>query len=128
MKLFLNFIKVCHNEFFDNIFHKFCSFELWTERNLWGRLHREKKDWEKRKIHHGPYNTERRSFVWERKILISLIMPQWMNESTSFCSFWSCGLRETSVVDYTDIERLREKKGKCFPSPAAHYREKKFFF
>jgi hypothetical protein len=34
------------------------------------------------------------------------------------------------VVDYTDFEeaRLREKKGKCFPSPAAHHREKKFFF
>ena len=52
------------------------------------------------------------------------------------CSFWSsCGLRETSIgVDYTDFEeeRLREKKGKMyvFPitSPAAHHREKKFFF
>ena len=34
----------------------------------------------------------------------------------SFCS--SCVLRETSMmVDYTDFEeeRLREKKGKCFP-------------
>ena len=50
------------------------------------------------------------------------------------CSFWSCGLRETSRVDYTDFEeeRLREKrKNVCFP----HYitcgppqREKKFFF
>jgi hypothetical protein len=30
----LGTFKVCHNEFFDNIFHKFCSFELWTERNL----------------------------------------------------------------------------------------------
>jgi hypothetical protein len=34
------------------------------------------------------------------------------------CSFWSCGLRETSRVDYTDFEeeRLREKrKNVCFP-------------
>ena len=35
------------------------------------------------------------------------------------CSFWSCGLRETSMmVDYTDFEeeRLREKrKNVCFP-------------
>ena len=33
------------------------------------------------------------------------------------CSFWSCGLRETSRVDYTDFEeeRLREKrKNVCF--------------
>ena len=52
-------------------------------------------------------------------------------EHKFLCSFWSCGLRETSMmVDYTDFEeeRLREKKGKCFPitSPAAHHREKKY--
>jgi hypothetical protein len=34
-----------------------------------------------------------------------------MNERISFCIFWSCVLRETCVVDYTDIERVREKKG-----------------
>ena len=39
-------------------------------------------------------------------------------EHKFLCSFWSCGLRETSMmVDYTDFEeeRLREKKGKMFP-------------
>ena len=55
----------------------------------------------------------------------------------SFCSFLSsCVLRETSIgVDYTQREeRLREKKGKMYvftitsSSPAAHHREKKFFF
>ena len=50
----------------------------------------------------------------------------------SFCSFWSCVLRETSMVDYTDFEeeRLREKR-KMFQiniTSSAHHREKKFFF
>jgi hypothetical protein len=58
-----------------------------------------------------------------------------MNERTtffiSFCSFWSCGLRETSMmVDYTDFEDLkilREKKVcECFPSPC-HHRERRNF-
>jgi hypothetical protein len=35
------------------------------------------------------------------------------------------------MVDYTErerrkTERERERKGKCFTSPAAHHREKKF--
>ena len=53
----------------------------------------------------------------------------------SFCSFCSsCVLRETSIgVDYTERRKTeREKKGKnvCFPSPAAHHREREeiFFF
>ena len=44
----------------------------------------------------------------------------------------SCGLRETSRVDYTEREeRLRERKGKCFPitsPPPAHHRERRNFF
>jgi hypothetical protein len=41
----------------------------------YGRLHREKKDWEKKvcvnvsPLHHRPYNTERRSIVWENLII-----------------------------------------------------------
>ena len=55
-------------------------------------------------------------------------MNEW-EDNISFCSFWSCGLRETSRVDYTDFEeaRLREKKGKCFPiTSPGHHREKKY--
>ena len=65
---FISLIEVCHNEIFENIFHKFCSF--WSSCVLtfvYGRLHREKKDWEKKgkcfkwTLHHpGPY-TERRT-------------------------------------------------------------------
>ena len=113
---------------------------------LWGRLHnREKKDWEREKsflyvLHHlRPYNTERereRSFVWERKILKFLLCHnEWMRGQHKFlCSFWSCGLRETSMmVDYTQILKKKdwEKKGKMYvftiTSPAAlQHREKKF--
>ena len=55
----------------------------------------EEKDWEreKRKMfpHHRPYNTERRSFVWERKILKFLLCHnEWMRGQHKFlCSFWS---------------------------------------
>ncbi len=41
-----------------------------------------------------------------------------------FCSICSCVLRETSVVDNT--ERRKTEREKSFP--AAHHREKKFFF
>ena len=39
-----------------------------------------------------------------------------MRGQHKFCSFLSCGLRETSSVDYTDFEeeRLREKR-EMFP-------------
>ena len=63
--VFTNFIKVCHNEFFERTTHKFCSFELWTDRNLYrGRLHRERRktEREKRKMFHhyitGPTQRE----------------------------------------------------------------------
>jgi hypothetical protein len=92
---------------------------------LWGsRLHnREKKDWERERekentspaAHHR--EREREVFVWERKIFKFLLCHnEWMNERTSFCSFCSCGLRETSMmVDYTQILKRKdwEKKGKC---------------
>ena len=58
-------------------------------------------------------------------------MPQWMNEWEDNISFvvLSCGLRETSRVDYTEREeRLRERKGKCFPSPGHHEERRNFFF
>jgi hypothetical protein len=49
-------------------------------------------------------------------------MPQWMNEwedNISFCSFCSCGLRETSMmVDYTQILKKKDWEKKvfvCFP-------------
>ena len=104
-----------------------------------------KKDCERKKekcmfspLHHlRPYNTERRSFVWERKIkFLNFIMPQWIfwEENISFCSFCSCGQR-----DYYYRGRLhREKKDwekkvcECFPitssPPPAHHRERRNFF
>ena len=72
MKRFLNFYWSMPqwNFWEDNI--SFCSFWSCVPNFLSGRLHREKKDWEREKenvfpLHHRPY-TERRSFVWERKM------------------------------------------------------------
>ena len=85
-------------------------------------------------LHHRA-TTERRSIKRKKNETVFKFyfwsMPQWMNEwEDKFCSFLSCGLRETSSVDYTDFEeaRLREKR-KMFQinitSPALH-REKKY--
>ena len=38
-----------------------------------------------------------------------------------FCSFCSCGLRETSVVDYTERRKTARKKEKCMFSPLHHH-------
>jgi hypothetical protein len=139
MKRFLNFIKVCHDEFYERttFFHKFCSFWSCGLRES-SRVHYT-ADFEEERLREKsfcmfeinitspwPYNTERRNFVSRNKNLkfISLIEVchnDWMNERRTFfisffffCSFWSCVLRETSIrVDYTDFEeeeRLREKR------------------
>ena len=135
------------NEWEDNI--SFCSFELWTERNLYrGRLH---TDFEEERLREkkgkmyvfpitcGPLQRERRSIVWEIK------MKRFLNFNYAtmkflifhkFCSFWSFGVygpSSSGVDDYTaerrKTEREREKRKMFFPitSPAAHHREKKFF-
>jgi hypothetical protein len=57
---FISLIEVCHNEIFENIFHKFCSF--WSSCVLtfvYGRLHGERRKTERKKenvspLHHRP--------------------------------------------------------------------------
>ena len=89
----------------------------------------------------GPPQREE-NFFRERKILGGLLnfisfqyatMNEWMNEWEDTISLvvLSCGLRETSRVDYTERRKTERKKFfYVFPitSPAAHHREKKFFF
>ena len=139
MKRFLNFywsMPQRMNEWEENI--SFCSFWSCVPTFLWGRLHREKKDWEKKVFvcfHHyiiGPYNTERRSFVWERKIKFLNFywsMPQWIfwEDNISFVVFGAV-YRPSSRVDYTERRKTERKKFLyVFPiTSSGHHREKKY--
>ena len=106
---------------------------------VYGRLHREKKDWEKRKMfpHYitGP-TTQREEVLCEKEkikflfLLLKYATIKFLHKFCSFCS--SCVLRETSIgVDYTERRKTEREKRKnvCFP----HYiiggppqREKKY--
>ena len=93
---FKNFIEVCHNEWMrgHTIFsYKFCSF--WScglrETSRVVDYTTERRKTEREKMFyitlHRP-TTERRSFVWERKILKFYFWDnEWMNERISLCSF-----------------------------------------
>jgi len=98
---------------------------------LWGRLHREKKDWEKKcfPITSPAHHREKKFFFRDRKILGGLLnfifwsMPQWSfweaNIFHKFCSFWSCVL----TFLYGRLHREKkdwEKKGKCFKLTLHH--------
>ena len=98
------------------IFQKFCSF---CSSFLCGRLHREKKDWEKKVFvcfHHyiiGPPQRE--------EVLREIKMKRFLNFNYAtmkflifhkFCSFWSFGVywRPSSGVDYTTERRKTERE------------------
>ena len=121
--------------------HKFlCSFcSSCVQRDYYyrGRLHREKKDWERKKekcmfspLHHRRPTTERRRIKRNKNetvLKFLLCHNEWMRgQHISLCSFCSsCGLRETSIgVDYTDFEEkdCERKKEKCMFSHHHHLR------
>ena len=136
--------------------HKFCSFcsSCVVPTFVYGRLHREKKDWEKKvfvcfklTLHHRrPTTTERRSMkinfnnIYLGGFLIRIIywsMPQWnFWFFLSFVVFGAAVYRPSFMVDYTAERRKTERKNEkwlfvCFPitsPPALQHREKKFFF
>ena len=71
----------------------------------------------------GPTTQREREKFCVRKLNFKIfIMPQWMNEWEDNISFvvLSCGLRETSRVDYTERRKTERKKEKCMFSPLHH--------
>ena len=112
---------------------------------LYGRLHRERRKTErerererKGKCFTSPAHHREKKFCVRKKKKIKFLFLLLKYATIKFlithkfCSFCSsCGLRETSRVDYTERRKTERKKFLyvfTITSPAAHHREKKFFF
>ena len=114
---------------------------------LYGRLHRERRKTErerererKGKCFTSPAHHREKKFCVRKKKKIKFLFLLLKYATIKFlithkfCSFCSsCVLRETSIgVDYTERRKTEREKRKnvCFPSPAAHHREREeiFFF
>ena len=99
------------NEWEENI--SFCSF--WSScvpTFLWGRLHREKKDWEREKenVFPSPAHHREKKFCVRKLNFKIFIMPQWIfwEDNISFVVFGAV-YRPSSRVDYTERRKTERK-------------------
>ena len=108
----------------------------YTERERRKTEREREREREKRKMFYitcGP--PQREEVLCEKEkikflfLLLKYATIKFLHKFCSFCS--SCVLRETSIgVDYTERRKTEREKRKnvCFPSPAAHHREREEIF